>query len=69
MSRNTPEDVVQKLHQAIGASLRDPRMREQLAAQTQMPAAPATLAESTRFYEAEIARYREIARSIRLQPQ
>ena len=69
VSRNTPEDVVQKLHQAIGASLRDPRMREQLAAQTQMPAAPATLAESTRFYEAEIARYREIARSIRLQPQ
>ena len=44
-------------------------MREQLALQTQLAAAPMSLAEAAQFYEAETARYRSIARSIRLQPQ
>lgn len=67
--KDTPAEVVQRLHGAIGAMLRDPGVREQLAAQTQMAAAPMPLAEADRFYAAEIARYRDIARSIRLQPQ
>lgn len=67
--RNTPEDVVVKLHAAIGKTLQDPTVRSQLAAQTQHPAAPMTLAESARFFEAETARYRAIARQINLQPQ
>ena len=67
--KNTPEEVVQKLHKAIGATLKDPGVRTQLAAQTQVVAAPMTLAESARFFEAETARYREIAKSIHLQPQ
>lgn len=67
--RQTPEPVVERLHKAIGATLKDPTVRAQLAAQTQLAAPPATLAESARFYEAETARYREIARSIGLQPQ
>jgi len=67
--KNTPEEVVQRLHKAIGATLKDPGVRSQLAAQTQLAAAPMTLAESAKFYDAEIARYRAIARSIDLQPQ
>ena len=67
--KNTPEDVVVRLHAAIGKSLRDPAVLTQLAAQTQHPSAPMTLAESTRFFEAETARYRAIARQIQLQPQ
>jgi tripartite-type tricarboxylate transporter receptor subunit TctC len=67
--KNTPEDVVLRLHAAIGKTLQEPSVRAQLAAQTQLPAAPMTLAESARFYEAETARYRAIAKQIHLQPQ
>jgi len=67
--KNTPEDVVQKLHQAVGAALKETSVREQLAAQTQLASPQTTLAESAKFYEAETARYRDIAKSIRLEPQ
>ncbi len=67
--KSTPEDLVVKLHGAIGRALQDPGVRAQLAAQTQHPSAPMTLAESAKFFEAETARYRGIARQINLQPQ
>ena len=67
--KSTPEDVVLRLHAAIGKTLQDPAVRAQLAAQTQVAAAPMTLAESSRFFDAETARYRAIAKQINLQPQ
>jgi tripartite-type tricarboxylate transporter receptor subunit TctC len=67
--KNTPEDVVQRLHAAIGKTLQDPGVRAQLAAQTQHPSAPMSLADSAKFFETETARYRAIARQINLQPQ
>ncbi len=67
--KNTPEDVVVRLHTAIGKTLQDPAVRAQLALQTQQAAAPMTLAESAKFFETETARYRAIARQINLQPQ
>jgi len=67
--KNTPEDVVQRLHKAIGTTLKDPEVRSQLAAQTQLASAPMTLAESSKFFEEETERYRAIAKSINLQPQ
>ncbi|MBL8305156.1 MAG: tripartite tricarboxylate transporter substrate binding protein [Rubrivivax sp.] len=67
--RNTPEDVVARLHAAVGRTLQDPGVRSQLAAQTQLPSAPMTLAEAAKFFDAETARYRAIARQINLQPQ
>jgi tripartite-type tricarboxylate transporter receptor subunit TctC len=67
--KSTPEDVVVRLHAAIGKTLQDPAVRTQLAAQTQAAAAPMTLAESTKFFDAETARYRAIAKQINLQPQ
>lgn len=67
--RKTPEDVVQRLHKAIGATLADPGVRSQLAAQTQLASAPMSLAEAQKFFEHETARYRDIAKSINLQPQ
>jgi len=66
---NTPEDVVQRLHKAIGTTLKDPEVRSQLAAQTQLASTPMTLAESSKFFEEETERYRAIAKSINLQPQ
>ncbi len=65
----TPDEVVVKLHAAIGKTLQDPGVRAQLAAQTQHPSAPMTLAESAKFFEGETARYRAIAKQINLQPQ
>ncbi|HET9820755.1 MAG TPA: tripartite tricarboxylate transporter substrate binding protein [Burkholderiaceae bacterium] len=67
--RNTPEETVQRLHGAIGRALQDPAVRTQLASQTQLASAPMTLAESQRFFEAETARYRALAKKINLQPQ
>ena len=67
--KNTPEDVVNRLHAAIGKTLQDPTVRSQLAAQTMLGSAPMSLAESAKFYETETARYRAIAKSINLQPQ
>jgi tripartite-type tricarboxylate transporter receptor subunit TctC len=67
--KDTPEDVVQRLHKAIGATLQDPTVRKQLADQTQVPSAPMSLAESAKYFEAETARYRGLAKSIKLQPQ
>jgi tripartite-type tricarboxylate transporter receptor subunit TctC len=67
--KSTPEDIVTRLHAAIGKTLQDPTVRAQLAAQTQAAAAPMSLAESAKFFEAETARYRAIAKQINLQPQ
>lgn len=67
--RNTPESVVQRLHKAIGETLKDPSVRTQLEAQAAQVSPPLSLAESAKFFEAETARYRSIARSINLQPQ
>jgi tripartite-type tricarboxylate transporter receptor subunit TctC len=67
--KSTPEDIVMRLHTAIGRTLQDPAVRAQLAAQTQVPSAPMTLAEAAKFFEAETARYRALAKQINLQPQ
>jgi tripartite-type tricarboxylate transporter receptor subunit TctC len=67
--KSTPEDIVTRLHATIGKTLQNPELRAQLAAQTQLAAAPMTLAESAKFFEAETARYRTIAKQINLQPQ
>ena len=67
--KNTPEPVVQRLHAAIGRTLKDPSVISQLTLQTQVPSATMSLAEASRHFEAEIARYRGLAKSINLQPQ
>ena len=67
--KSTPEDIVTRLHATIGKTLQNPELRAQLAAQTQLAAAPMTLAESAKFFEAETARDRTIAKQINLQPQ
>jgi tripartite-type tricarboxylate transporter receptor subunit TctC len=67
--KNTPEPVVQRLHAAIGRTLKDPAVLAQLALQTQTASPAMTLAEAQKFFEVETARYRAIAKSINLQPQ
>ncbi len=67
--KSTPEDIVVRLHAAIGKTLQDPTVRSQLAAQTQAPSPAMTLAEAAKFFDTETARYRDIAKQINLQPQ
>jgi len=67
--KNTPEPVVQRLHKATQAMLKNPEVRSQLIAQTTLPSTAMSLAEATKFFESETARYRAIAKSIKLQPQ
>jgi tripartite-type tricarboxylate transporter receptor subunit TctC len=67
--KDTPTSVVEKLHKAMTTVLQDAQVRSQLAAQSQTAAPAMSLAESARFFEAETARYRRIARDIKLQAQ
>ena len=67
--KNTPEPVVQRLHSAIVKTLKDPAVQSQLALQTQVPSPPMSLAEAATFFEGETARYRNLAKSIKLEPQ
>lgn len=67
--KKTPEPVVQRLHAAVGKALKDPSVVSQLTLQTQAPSAPMSLAEATKFFDAETARYRSLAKAINLQPQ
>lgn len=67
--KSTPEAVVQRLHKAIGETLKDPGVRSQLALQASQVSPPMSLAESAKFFEDETARYRSIAKAINLQPQ
>ena len=67
--KDTPEAVVQRLHAALTKTAQDPTVRSQMDAQTQAAAPPTSLADSAKFYEAETARYRAIAKKINLQPQ
>jgi tripartite-type tricarboxylate transporter receptor subunit TctC len=67
--KNTPEPVVQRLHAAIGRTLADPSVVSQLKLQTQEPSAPMSLGDATKYFEAETARYRALAKAINLQPQ
>lgn len=67
--KNTPEPMVERLHKATVAMLKNAEVRTQMMAQTTMPSAPMSLAEASKFFESETARYRAIAKSIKLQPQ
>ena len=67
--KNTPEPVVERLHKATVAMLKNPEVRSQMLAQTTLPSTPMSLVEASKFFEHETARYRAIAKSIKLQPQ
>ncbi|MDM0017379.1 Bug family tripartite tricarboxylate transporter substrate binding protein [Variovorax saccharolyticus] len=65
--KDTPEEVVQRLHAALNTVLADPAVRSQLEAQGLMMAPATTLAEASRGYAAEAGRLRAIAKSIKLE--
>ncbi|WP_137892256.1 tripartite tricarboxylate transporter substrate binding protein [Ramlibacter sp. 2FC] len=64
VKRGTPEPVMRTLQQALHAALGDPQVRASLAAQSQIAAAPMSLAEAASFYASETAGYRKLAKAV-----
>ena len=67
--RNTPEDVAQRLNKALYDAMANPQTRQAFENAGNTVVQPMSLAELDRIYQAEIARYQAIAKSINLQPQ
>ena len=69
VKRDTPEPVVQALHQALQKTLGDTQLRASLFAMGQETSPLQTLAEADQAYKTEISTYQAIAKSINLQAQ
>jgi tripartite-type tricarboxylate transporter receptor subunit TctC len=69
VKKDTPEDIVQYLHKALTATLTDSEVRSKLEAQSLMVAQPLSLADASKAFEAETARFRGIAKAIKLEAQ
>ena len=69
VSKETPEPVVQALHKAITDTLGDPAVHAGLEANSQLTAKSLSLPEVDRLYADGTAKFRAIARSIRLRAQ
>ena len=67
--KDTPEPVVQALNKALATAMGDPDARKQLEQLGGMIPSMMTPAEATKEYEAQTARFRAIARSIKLEAQ
>lgn len=67
--KGTPADVVQRLQKALQETLAQPKVVESLTAQSQLVAKSMTLEESARFYAAETANYRRLAKAVGITPQ
>jgi tripartite-type tricarboxylate transporter receptor subunit TctC len=67
--KNTPDSVVMALNKAFYASAEMPETRKALEGSGNVVLPSRTPTELARVYQAEIERYRGIARSINLQPQ
>ncbi len=67
--KDTPEPVVQALHKAITDALSDPAVHAGLEANSQRAAKPLSLAAVGKVYSDGTAKFRAIAKSIKLQAQ
>ena len=67
--RNTPADVLARLHKAVYESLQNPEIRKAYESTGNSLPPPMGQADLDKLYTAEIARYQAIARSVNLQPQ
>jgi tripartite-type tricarboxylate transporter receptor subunit TctC len=67
--KGTPRPIAEKLNAAIAASLRNPHARAQLESQAKTVFEPMSLEAGEKFYAAEVARYRELVKSIGYESQ
>lgn len=69
VSRKTPEAVVATLHAAVIQALRAPEFRSHVEGTGSRAADPMPIEELARSYASEVARYRALAKSVRLDTQ
>jgi tripartite-type tricarboxylate transporter receptor subunit TctC len=65
----TPEPVVQALHKALSTAIGDPEIKAQIEKLGGSVPPPLTLAQAAKEYEAQTARFRDIAKAIKLEAQ
>ncbi|HXD05045.1 MAG TPA: tripartite tricarboxylate transporter substrate binding protein [Burkholderiaceae bacterium] len=65
---DTPEPLCRRLNAAMRATLSDEALRERVAAAGTTLASPMSLEEAQQFFTQEIARYRAVARDLRIKP-
>jgi tripartite-type tricarboxylate transporter receptor subunit TctC len=61
VSTAVPERAVERLHQALQDTLRNPTFQKDLAASGMLIASPASLAQAQQVLQAEIDKYRPLA--------
>jgi len=69
VKKDTPEPVVQALHKAITETLKDSGVRAGLETNSLLVSRPLPLAELNKVYADGTRQFRDIAKSINLQPQ
>jgi tripartite-type tricarboxylate transporter receptor subunit TctC len=69
VKKDTPEPVVQTLHKALTEVLNDPSVRTGLETNSLLVSKPLPLAELNKVYTDGTKQFRDIAKSINLQPQ
>lgn len=69
VKQDTSDAVTKALHQAFNETLAEPAVMESIKAQTVKLRNAQSLQQANASYEAEIAKYRGIAKTINLQPQ
>ncbi len=62
--KGTPRPVAERLDAAIAAALKNPQARAQLESQAKTVFEPMSLEAGEKFYAAEIARYRDLVKTI-----
>lgn len=67
--KDTPEEEVQRLQSVLVKTLSEASVRSQLENQGLVISQPMSLSEAAKVYESETARYRAIAKSIKLEAQ
>lgn len=67
--KNTPDAVVARINQAVVETLKNPAIRKNLEDAGNTVAKPMSAAELDKFYAAETGEYRQLFKSINLQPQ
>ncbi|NDY83888.1 tripartite tricarboxylate transporter substrate binding protein [Orrella sp. NBD-18] len=69
VKKDTPDFILQSLHDALQVALTESAVREGLKANNLQAAKPLSLEESAELYAQDISRYQSIIKSINLQPQ
>ncbi|RTZ41689.1 tripartite tricarboxylate transporter substrate binding protein [Candidimonas sp. SYP-B2681] len=69
VKKGTPADIQDRLHKAIGDTMKDPAVRKALSAVGSEVAPLNTLVEAEKLLAAETNKYRVLAKEIKLQPE